>query len=829
MGNSGPVVSTLSGKCMSTAGPYAGSPILLEDCDGSPRQNWTWAAGAANVGIVVNGESGMCLDAGSPLPPPCMRSPYSTMAFCNASLDVDTRINDLLSRLTNSSKFGMFNTQSGGAPELGLGPYQWWSEALHGVAGSPGVNFGGAIPGATSFPQVCTTAMSFNASLFRAIGSAISTEARAMNNNGRAGLTFWTPNVNIFRDPRWGRGQETPGEDPLMNAVYAKEFIPGMQEGEDPRYIKASACCKHYAAYSLEDWNGTDRHHFNAVVTDQDLYDTYFPAFQSCAADARSSGMMCSYNEVNGVPSCASFFLNTQVFRQLWGFDGYITSDCGAVSDIIDTHKYTNTSDATVKAVLTSGMDIGCDGYLPPSLPAAVADGAVTADNINAALYNLFKVRFRLGMFDPPANQPYLSLGPDTVCTADHIALAKNAAQQGITLLKNTLGAANALPLSTASVKKLAVVGPSAATSGGFWQGNYYGNPCFGITSLSSALGTFATVSTTPGCKDGVPCTDTSDFANAAAMAAAADATVVVVGNDQGQESEGHDRTIVALPGSQADLITQVCAAAAGKPCVVVVLSGSSVDLAAAYASSAVTSIIFGGYPGQSGPDAVAEALFGVFSPAGRLVQTFYQASFVNSISMFEMNMRPGPSAFPPGTSPGRTYRFYTGAPVFTFGFGLHYTTMQYSPSGPTRVSMAATHAFLAREQAAHPEVGTKFTPLVSEVVVNYWVNVTNIGSMDSDDAVLGFLEPPGAGTQGVPLQELFAFQRVHVPAGQTVSVYLGLQARHLTRVLEDGSRVPLPGQWKVRFGPWTGNMVHAPAAVGSDAPAYAELSFTAD
>jgi hypothetical protein len=261
---------------------------------------------------------------------------------------------------------------------------------------------------------------------------------------------------------------------------------------------------------------------------------------------------------------------------------------------------------------------------------------------------------------------------------------------------------------------------------------------------------------------------------------------------------------------------------------VVIILSGSSVDVSEAYANPNVTSILFGGYPGQSGATAIARALFGLYSPAGRLVQTFYLSSFTSEVSMFEMGMRPGPSAWPPGTTPGRTYRFYTGKPIFPFGFGISYTNFSYSPSGPTSVSMAATRRFLAEEEAAHPAVGTKFTPLESETVVNYVVNVTNTGPVDSDDAVLGFLVPPGAGTGGIPLQELFGFQRVHVPAGQTVTVYLGVQARHLTRVLEDGSRVAHPGEWKLRVGPWTEGMVHLPAAVGSPAPAFAELAFTA-
>lgn len=219
-----------------------------------------------------------------------------------------------------------------GVARLGIPTFQWWSEALHGVAGSPGVRFVAPTPAATSFPQVIGTGATFNRTLMHTIGEAVSTEARGMSNVHNAGLTFWAPNINIFRDPRWGRGQETPGEDPYLNAEYAHQFVSGMQRGkEDPTRIKASSCCKHFDAYSLENWNGMDRYHFDAICTQQDLVDTYYPAFVACVNPQRGggSGIMCSYNAVNGVPTCASSQLLTKNLRNAWGFDGYVTSDCG--------------------------------------------------------------------------------------------------------------------------------------------------------------------------------------------------------------------------------------------------------------------------------------------------------------------------------------------------------------------------------------------------------------------------------------------------------------------------------------------------------------------
>jgi Glycosyl hydrolase family 3 N terminal domain len=265
--------------------------------------------------------------AAAPQVNPCTTAPYNSQPWCDTGLPLDQRIADLVGRIPNNLKPGMLSNSDAGTPGGPLSPYQWWNEGLHGVADSPGVNFTAPTSGATSFPQVITTAASFDVALFEAVASTISTEARVFNNNGNAGETFWTPNINIFRDPRWGRGQETPGEDPFLSAEYAAHFIKGFQQGEDPRYLKASACAKHFTAYDLENWNGTDRFHFNAVVSQQDLADTINVPFQSAVERGQVSCVMCSYQETNGVPSCADENLLTDLLKDTWGFGsegGYI-------------------------------------------------------------------------------------------------------------------------------------------------------------------------------------------------------------------------------------------------------------------------------------------------------------------------------------------------------------------------------------------------------------------------------------------------------------------------------------------------------------------------
>ena len=741
----------------------------------------------AKLGLTYNATWGVCgtWPGTDVWTSPCDQAPLKGTAGCDTSASFDDRAAALVAALHTDEKVALFSNGAGAVPRLNIPKYQWWSEALHGVGRSPGVTFDATTPNATSFPQVITTASSWNTSLFHAIGQVVGTEARAFSNLGHAGLTFWAPNVNIFRDPRWGRGQETQGEDPTVNAAYAANFPHGVQDGDSyPKYLKASSCCKHYAAYNLEDWGGVDRHHFDAIVTDQDLNETYFPPFQACAQVGKASGVMCSYNAVNGVPSCASKPLLNDRLRGTWGFDGYVTSDCGAVADVYSKHKYTNTTDATDVDVLTAGMDSDCGTFLGQNLQACIDDGTCDASVVNPPLTNLFKVQLRLGMFDSAASQPYTKLGMESVSTPAHQALALEAAQQGIVLLKND-GAT--LPLPKASPPTLAVLGPTANATD-VMQGNYYGNAPFVVSVVAGLQKYTKSVAYVSGCAD-VKCADDSGFDGAVMTAKAAEAVVLVVGLNQGQESEGHDRTDLALPGKQAELIEQV-AAAAKDPITLVILSGGPVDVSAAKANAKVGAIVWAGYPGQSGGDALAQIIFGDVNPSARLTQTWYPAAFAQQVSMFDMGMRPNATS----GNPGRGYRFYTGTPVFAFGEGMSYSTFTYD------VDNAATEARADDLHRASEATHDDLTAAAAlPAVVDLSVAVTNTGGRAGAETLITYVTPP-AGARGALKRYVATFARVRLGAGETQEVKLPLTAAHFRFAAADGAMVTPAGKWVVEI-----------------------------
>uniref|UniRef100_A0A7C8YWB7 Glycoside hydrolase family 3 N-terminal domain-containing protein n=1 Tax=Opuntia streptacantha TaxID=393608 RepID=A0A7C8YWB7_OPUST len=413
---------------------------------------------------------------------PC-KPPHDSYPFCNSSLPIPARARSLISLLTLPEKIQFLCNNFTGIPRLGIPPYQWWSESLHGVAtNGPGVSFNGTIKSATMFPQVLNTAASFNRSLWFRIASAVAVEARAMYNSGQAGLTFWAPNINIFRDPRWGRGQETPGEDPLVASAYAVEYVKGFQ-GQDERdsvvigyadrerrvleedggtRLMLSACCKHFTAYDLDNWGNYSRYSFNAVVTEQDMADTYQPPFRSCIQHGKASCLMCSYNSINGIPACArADFL--QQARKNWGFSGYITSDCDAVATIYEYQFYAKTAYDAVADALTAGVDINCGTYMLYNTAFAIEKGKLREEDVDRALQNLITVLLRLGLFDgDPLKGIFGRLGSQDVCTKEHQGLALEAARQGIVLLKNEK---KFLPLNKNDVSSLAIIGPGASTS----------------------------------------------------------------------------------------------------------------------------------------------------------------------------------------------------------------------------------------------------------------------------------------------------------------------------------------------------------------------------
>ncbi|PAN39250.1 hypothetical protein PAHAL_7G230900 [Panicum hallii] len=677
---------------------------------------------------------------------PCA-SPDSASAypFCDASLSILARARALVSLLTLDEKIAQLSNTAGGVPRLGVPPYQWWSESLHGLADNgPGVNFSsGPVRAATAFPQVILSTAAFNRSLWRAVAGAVATEALGMHSAGQAGLTYWAPNINIFRDPRWGRGQETSGEDPAVAAAYSLEYVKGFQGefGEEGR-IRLSACCKHYTAYDMEKWEGFSRYTFNAKVTAQDLEDTYQPPFKTCIQEARASCLMCAYNQVNGVPMCARKDL-LQKTRDEWGFKGYITSDCDAVAIIHENQTYTTSDEDSIAIVLRAGMDLNCGSFLVRHTKSAIEKGKIQEQDIDRALFNLFSVQLRLGIFDKPKDT---ELGPNNVCTAEHRELAAEAVRQGAVLLKND----NAfLPLKRSEVRHVAVVGPSA-------------NDAY-------AMG--------------------GDY--------------TVAGLNLTEEREDFDRVSLLLPGKQMNLIHTV-ASVTKKPLVLVLLGGGPVDVSFAKHDPRIASILWLGYPGEVGGQVLPEILFGKYNPGGKLAMTWYPESFT-AIPMTDMNMRADSSR----GYPGRTYRFYTGDVVYGFGYGLSYSRYSYSIlSAPKKISVphSSVPDIISRKPAYISRDGLDFVKIedvasCEALVFSVHIAVSNHGDMDGSHAVLLFARSKSS-VPGFPIKQLVGFERVHTAAGSATNVELTIDpCKHMSAANPEGQRVLLLGAHVLTVG----------------------------
>ncbi|OVA14621.1 Glycoside hydrolase [Macleaya cordata] len=727
--------------------------------------------------------------------------------FCKTSLPISQRVEDLISHLTLDEKISQLGNTAPPIPRLGIPSYQWWSESLHGVSWvGPGIRYynGGTIGTATSFPQVILTASSFDTHLWYRIGQAIGIEARAVYNVGQAlGITFWAPNINIFRDPRWGRGQETPGEDPMVTSKYSVSYVRGIQgdsfEGGklDENHLQASACCKHFTAYDLDNWNGTTRYVFDARVSLQDLADTYQPPFRSCVEEGRASGIMCAYNRVNGVPSCANFDLLSNTVRGKWGFNGYITSDCGAVSIIHDAQGYAKTPEDAVGDVLRAGMDIDCGSYLQNYTKSAVQQNKLSETDIDRALSNLFTTRIRLGLFNgDPTQQPSGNVGPNQVCTQDHQDLALEAARDGIVLLKNS---AKLLPLSKTKTKTIGVIGPNANTKQTL-LGNYAGATCKSVTPLQALKSYVNDTFYHPGC-DSVACNSSVTIMEAVQFAKSVDYIILIMGLDQTQEKEELDRVDLVLPGKQRNLITSV-AKASKKPVILVLLSGGPIDISFAKHDRKIGSIIWAGYPGEAGGIALAEIIFGDHNPGGRLPITWYPQEFTK-IPMTDMRMRADPAS----SYPGRTYRFYNGRKVFKFGHGLSYSKYMYRFVNVNQdklylnQSASNIQTLVNQNSVRYLSVSDIGTEYCDKLKFSATIRVKNFGEMLGKHPVLLFLRQFKI-RQGSPMKQLIGFQSVKLNAGERTEIEFVLSpCEHLSRANKDGLMVMEEGLYFLVVG----------------------------
>jgi beta-glucosidase len=677
--------------------------------------------------------------------------------YLNPKLPLQTRVDDLLHRMTLEEKVSQMMNKSPAIDRLHIPAYNWWNEGLHGVARTG--------KHATVFPQAIGNAATFDEPGLLEMAKMISTEARAIHHEyereGKRdiyeGLTFWSPNINIFRDPRWGRGQETYGEDPYLTGQMGMALVRGFQ-GDDPRYLKITACAKHFAVHSGPE---STRHTANVAPSAYDLNDTYLPAFRNLIVDAHVASVMCAYNAIYGQPCCGSDTLMTDILYHKWKFHGYVTSDCGAIDDFYRGHKTSADAPSADAVAVIHGTDLEC-GSSYRYLVEAVKHNLLPESEVDTAVRHLLEIRFRLGMFDPPSMVPYASISMKEVQSPAHQAQALKMARESIVLLKNE---GHLLPLNAQAIHTIAVIGPNAADST-VVLGNYNGFPDHVVTVLEgikSKLAADARVIYEKGI-DYV----TGDTAGIAARVKDADVIVFAGGISPRLEGEemrvkvegfsGGDRTSIALPAVQTALLKGLYAT--GRPVVFVMMNGSA--LSTEWESAHIPAIIDAWYGGEAAGTAVADVLFGDYNPAGRLPVTFYKS--VDQLPDFsDYGMK------------GRTYRYFKGEPLYPFGYGLSYTTFAYS--GLRLAHTVATGA-----------------------VAPVSVTVQNTGSRNGDEVVQLYVRH--LHVQGpAPIRALEGFARVHLRPGEKQVVTFKLSPRALSLVREDGQRIEGAGEVEIFAG----------------------------
>lgn len=664
----------------------------------------------------------------------------------------------LIGEMTLEEKISQLTHDAAPVERLGIPEYNWWSEALHGVARNGR---------ATVFPQPIGLAATFDRDLIYRIFSSVSDEARAkfevsqqIGNRGQyAGLTFWTPNVNIFRDPRWGRGMETYGEDPYLTSQLGIQCVLGLQ-GNHPKYLKTGACAKHYAVHSGPE---ALRHEFDAVTTMKDLHETYLPAFKALVTEANVESVMGAYNRVNGEPACASQMLLRDILLGDWDFQGHILSDCGAVSDFHTGHRVTADVAESAALALNYGMSLNC-GNSFPALKEAVERGLVTEETIDERLATLIITRFELGLFDPPEMNPFRHLDASVINSEAHAQLAYEAAAKSIVLLKNN----GVLPLKP-DLKKLYVTGPQA-NNGTVLMGNYYGisgNMVSILEGIASRISAGTTMDYRMGVMDYQETVNPVDWVTGGAREA--EATIAVMGISQlleGEEGESlasstrGDRLDLGLPSHQLEFLKKL-KKDNDRPVIVVLTGGSPITMPEL--EGLADAILWVWYPGQEGGNAVADVIFGNRAPSGKLPITFPVSE--EQLPPYEdYSMRE------------RTYRYLTSEPLYPFGYGLSYTEFEFGNLQLDRQELAA---------------GENLT--VS-------LEVRNKGEFDAGEVVQLYITVPDpAGNQ--PRWSLKGFQRIEVAAGELASVTFELGQEELQQFDEQGDTRLLPGTYTLYVG----------------------------
>ena len=677
--------------------------------------------------------------------------------FRDANLPRAVRIDDLVARLTLPEKINQLIHENNAIDRLGIPAYNWWNEACHGVARNGR---------ATVFPQVIALAATWNRPLVQHLASVVADEARAKHHFAAAagrhgqyqGLTFWTPNVNIFRDPRWGRGQETFGEDPFLTSELGVAMVRGLQ-GDDPHYLKVAACAKHFAVHSGPE---SARHTFDARPTPKDLAETYLPAFQKLVA-AGVEAVMAAYNRVLGEPACASEFLLGQTLRGRWGFAGHVVSDCGAIDDFHRHHQVTRNAAESAALAVRRGCDLNC-GCTFNDLLVAVGDAAIPEATIDTALRRVLATKFKLGFFDPPGRVPFSSIPLTVVDSAPHRAIARQAAAEAIVLLKN---ADNLLPLA-ANPASLLVVGPTAASIDAL-LGNYAGMSAPMVTfveGIAARLDPSTIFEYRAGCPLGQPTNAGLNYTFGAA--AAAEIVVAVLGLDptlEGEEGDavasgsGGDRATIELPPVQQRFLRELRRHA--KKLVLVLTGGSA--LAIPEEHELCDAVLHAWYAGCEGGRALADVLFGDIVPSGKLPVTVPRStSDLPAFDDYRML--------------GRTYRFADVEPLYPFGFGLGYARLIYRAPSASAGVLTAAATFVVRS------------------------TVENLGPAEAHEVVQCYVVPPRFQAE-TPRAILVGFQKIALRANETAQVEFTLAADAFRQVAGDGERVWLPGDYEVVIG----------------------------
>ncbi len=680
-------------------------------------------------------------------------------SFKDPKLPLDDRVNLLLKELTLEEKVSQMVNSSAGIDRLGILPYDWWNEALHGV---------GRSGNATIFPQAIGMAATFDPDLLYRVSTAISDEARAMFNAAQKagnykrynGLSFWTPNVNIFRDPRWGRGQETYGEDPYLTGMLGASFVKGLQ-GDHPIYLKTAACAKHYAVHS-----GPEklRHEFNAKVSQKDLYETYLPAFEQLVSSNVES-IMCAYNRTNDEVCCGSNSLLTDILVDQWGFKGHILTDCGALTDFYSEIGHGTVSNRVEAAVLAlkSGVSLNC-GDTFSALTEAVALGMIKESDIDEQLAKLLKTRFKLGLFDPLESNPYNQISYNVIDSKEHRELAYETAVKSMVLLKNN----GILPLKN-NLDRYYVVGPNAASIDAL-LGNYFGVNSQIVTFLegiASRVALGSQVQYSPGTTLDQPNVNPIDWSSGGA--ADADANIVVMGltrHIEGEEGESisspysGDRLDYNIPKNQLDYLKKI-KGNHGKPVIVIITGGCPMNLSEVH--ELADAVLFAWYPGEEGGTAAADILFGNVSPSGRLPITFPKS--LDQLPPYEdYSMK------------GRTYRYMTKEPMYPFGFGLSFAKFDYSELKLTKES-----------------IGQQENTILSCVITNT--------SEQSADEIAQLYISPKTKQMNSPLFSLKGVKRVSLKPGESKEVSFVVSPDMLNQINEKGEKELKKGVYQLSVG----------------------------